>query len=380
MPRGWQHAGSEDLFPEKGLGPQLANSSTLSNPWTLDARFGCLIIRVGEATRGIQLRTKRQSLLFRGIYEFEDPTGSLIAAKIPHDGTADLYDGTVVVVRPNQCAIFIYNGKIADVLPAGSHTLKTENLPIITRLAHSKLGFQSPLRCELWFFSGNVFTARRWGTAQPVVGRFESLGPVPIRAYGNYNIVVRDPRKVFHNLIGSRNAFDVSDLEDFVQGQLVELLPEAIATVTRIEDLSVSHDAVSKKLESLMKAELEKFGIQVQKIQVLSLLPPKDVLAALDSRAAMKVIGNQREYLLYKAANSLDALNDGKSNDSMQMMMGLMLGKGLIGLDYHEKEKAHGNPENKQALAVTTSRMACAKCKTPYATGSKFCSQCGGKL
>lgn len=29
-----------------------------------------------------------QTLLFRGIYEFEDPSGCMVAAKIPHVGSA----------------------------------------------------------------------------------------------------------------------------------------------------------------------------------------------------------------------------------------------------------------------------------------------------
>ena len=68
-----------------------------------------------------------QSLLFRGIYEFEDPSGSLLAAKTPAFGTADLYDGTAIVVKPNQCAILVYKGKIADVLTSGLHKVTTQN-------------------------------------------------------------------------------------------------------------------------------------------------------------------------------------------------------------------------------------------------------------
>lgn len=35
----------------------------------------------------------QQSILFKGIYEFEDPSGVLVAAKIPPIGTADLHEG-----------------------------------------------------------------------------------------------------------------------------------------------------------------------------------------------------------------------------------------------------------------------------------------------
>lgn len=314
-----------------------------------------------------------QSTFFKGVYEFEDPSGTLIAAKAPVSGSADLYDGTAIIVNPNQCAILLYKGEIADILPAGTHFAKTENIPVVTRLANWKFGGTSPLRCEIWFFSGNVFTARRWGTTQPVLIPMENLGPTPIRAYGNYNLVVTDPKKLYLRLIGSRTTFDVTDLEDFVQGQILELLPAALATTKRIEDLGCQQDEVSRNLEQALNRELGGFGVQAMKIQVLSILPPPEVIQALDARVAMKVIGNQKEYLLYKAANSLDATQKQGSNESMHMMLGLMLGKGLMGADSRETEEAQ------RSLAAPAGEVKCA-CGAEARAGQKFCANCGRKL
>src|SRR3989338_4642873 len=115
---------------------------------------------------------QEQSILFKGFYEFEDPSGILIAAKVPPQGTADLYSGTTIVVKANQCALFLHKGKITEVLLEGTHAVKTENFPILTRLANWKFGFESPLRCEIWFFSSTVYAGRRWGTTQPIIYDF----------------------------------------------------------------------------------------------------------------------------------------------------------------------------------------------------------------
>jgi membrane protease subunit (stomatin/prohibitin family) len=314
-----------------------------------------------------------QSTFFKGVYEFEDPSGTLIATKSPATGSADLYDGTAIVVNPNQCAILLYKGEIADILPAGTHFAKTENIPIVTRLANWRFGGTSPLRCEIWFFSGNVFTARRWGTSQPVVTQMEGVGPTPLRAYGNFNLVVTDPKKLYLRLIGSRTTFDITDLEEFVQGQILELLPSALGSVKRIEELGPQQEAVARKLEQALNRELGGFGVQALKIQVLSILPPPEVIQALDARVAMKVIGNQKEYLLYKAANSLDAVHENGSGDSMHMMLGLMLGKGLMGADFREKEEA------RRVLAAPEGHSQCT-CGAALQAGQKFCANCGRKL
>ena len=94
---------------------------------------------------------QNQSLLFKGIYEFEDPSGSLIAANLPANGTANLCDRTAVVVKPNQSVLFIYKGKFADLIPSGTYEISMENVPLLTRLASWKFGFESPLKCEFIF-------------------------------------------------------------------------------------------------------------------------------------------------------------------------------------------------------------------------------------
>lgn len=315
-----------------------------------------------------------QKGIYRGIYEFEDPSGGLLASKVPSHGSADLYDGTVVIVRPNQRAIFVYNGRITDTLKPGSHKLKTGNLPVLTKLANWRFGFKSPLRCEVWFFSGNTHTSRRWGTSSPVMSNFNSVGTIPIRAFGTYNVSSRNPKKMFNNLIGSKNFLDISEVENFLQAQLVELLPEALTIVTEISDLSKMQDEVSIQLEKLCKTKLSEYGLNIKNIQIQSLLPPDEVMEALETRVAMNIIGNQKKYLMYKAASSLEDLNDGGEGSPMQMMMGLMLGKGLMG---YEEAETETKPSR---LTSPRGNLKCHGCKTNLVPAANFCHMCGEKV
>jgi membrane protease subunit (stomatin/prohibitin family) len=282
---------------------------------------------------------RNQSSLFRGIYEFEDPSGVLVAAKVPAVGSVDLYSGTAVIVRPNQCAIFVYKGKIADILPPGTHEVSTENLPVLSAFTNWKFGFENPLRCELIFIAGHAFTGRRWGTPQPVLANIAGYGSVPIRAFGNFNVVVTNPEKFYIRLMGTRTSVSIADIEDFLQGQIVERMPEVLAQVDSLENLGKSYAEISKRLESKIKRELDEYGLGINKVQILSALPSQEVIEAMEAKTAIKIIGSQKEYLLYKAATSLGQANDSQGNDPLQMMMGMMLGKGLLGSDYHEKER-----------------------------------------
>ena len=319
----------------------------------------------------------QQGMIFKGIYEFEDPSGILLAAKSPIAGTADLYSGTTIIVKPNQTALFIYKGQITEVLSAGNHQVKTENFPILTRLANWQFDFESPLRCEIWFFTTSTFVGRRWGTTQPIICDFPGAHSVPIRAYGIYNIVLRDPKKLYLTLIGNKTSYDIAEIETLVQSQISELLPKALSVVPDLPSLNKSQIAVAKELIVPVNQTLEQYGVELLSIQVISLVPSQEVIQALDAKVAMNVIGNKQEYLLYKAANSLEAGAGGKegaSSDSMQLMMGLMLGKSFMDLDFKEKEKALLTQEPVERL------KACPKCNAAVNVQDKFCSSCGGQI
>lgn len=276
------------------------------------------------------MSSARQSTLFRGIYEFDDPSGALIAAKVPAFGSVDLYSDTAVVVRPNQCAIFVYKGRIADTLPSGTHRIETENVPILTRLANWKFGFKSPLKAELIFVTGQVFTGRRWGTAQPVLVHLPELGAVPIRSFGLASVAIKDPRKFYMELTGSRTSFSIAELDEFIQGQILEALPREFAAASSLEELTKSYSMWASRIAIAVNAKLDRYGIGIADVQVLSALPSQEVIEAMDAKTSMRVIGDPKEFLLYKAAQSLGEGQNGEGNDPMQMMMGLMLGKNLI--------------------------------------------------
>jgi membrane protease subunit (stomatin/prohibitin family) len=322
----------------------------------------------------------KQTDLFKGIYEFEDPSGTLLAAKVPSSGSVDLFDGTVLVVRPNQCCVFVYKGEVAELYADGTHELRTKNLPVLTRLANWRHGGRSPLRAELWFFSGQLFSGRRWGTAQPILVPLAGQGTVPLRAFGQYNIAIKDPLQFFRTLVGTRSAFDITELEDLVQGQIQELIPQALKEVKSIEDLSAAQEKVSKTLEKLLDDKLKGFGLKVVELQVMSLSPGEELIKAMDAKAAMNAIGDPKAYLLYQAAQSLQgggAGGDERANDPMQMMLGLMLGKNMMG----EGEAAKASrPQAPERLPTAAGAKFCGACGAGASLAQKFCGACGGKL
>ena len=70
--------------------------------------------------------------------------------KFPSD---DLRIGTQLVVYPAQTAFFVKGGKVLDEFQSGTHTLKSENIPLLNKLINIPFGSKSPFKAEVWFIN-----------------------------------------------------------------------------------------------------------------------------------------------------------------------------------------------------------------------------------
>ena len=61
--------------------------------------------------------------------------------------------GAQLIVRPGQSAVFVHQGRIADVFGPGQYRLETKNLPVLSTLMGWMHGFDSPFKAEIYFVS-----------------------------------------------------------------------------------------------------------------------------------------------------------------------------------------------------------------------------------
>ena len=101
-----------------------------------------------------------------------------------------------LTVRENQVALFINEGKAADLFVPGRYQLTTQNMPILTTLRGWKYGFQSPFKAEVYFFNTRLFTDLKWGTTNPVMMRDAEFGMIRLRAFGTYAMKIADAEGV----------------------------------------------------------------------------------------------------------------------------------------------------------------------------------------
>jgi len=220
--------------------------------------------------------------------------------------------GAQLTVREGQAAVFINEGKIADVFYPGMVTLETQNMPILSTLQGWKYGFNSPFMAEVYFCSTRQFTDLKWGTMNPIMLRDAEFGPVRLRAYGTYAIRVNDPSALIREIVGTDGRFVLDEIVEQLRNLIVSRFAD---TVTRhnipVLDLAANYGELAELLSKRIGPEFESYGLRLEKLLVENISLPAEVSAALDKRTGMGVVGNLAAYTQFNIADSIpDAANN----------------------------------------------------------------------
>jgi len=261
------------------------------------------------------------------IIEWLDTTQDTMVYRFERYGN-EIKNGAKLVVRESQVAVFISQGKIADVFKPGTHTLKTKNLPILSTILGWKYGFESPFKAEVYFVNTKRFTDQKWGTKNPIMMRDPEFGPVRIRAFGTYVIRVNDAPTFIREIVGTDGQFTTDKITNQLRNLIVSRFSD-IAGESKIPvlDMAANYDEFGDFVGQRIQDDFTQYGIEITKMLVENISLPPAVEEALDKRTSMGVIGNLQQYTQYQAATAMEkaAENEGMAGGGMAMGMGFAM-------------------------------------------------------
>jgi membrane protease subunit (stomatin/prohibitin family) len=214
--------------------------------------------------------------------------------------------GAQLTVREGQTAVFVNEGKIADVFQPGMYSLETKNLPVLSTLQGWKYGFNSPFMAEVYFCSMRQFTDLKWGTMNPIILRDSEFGPVRLRAFGTYVMKVSDPPVLIRQIVGTDGRFTVDEIVNQLRNLIVSRFAEIIGqSKIPVLDMAASYSDLGNFLTNRIGSEFQSYGLELTKLLVENISLPPEVEEALDKRTSMGVIGNLAAYTQFNIANSI---------------------------------------------------------------------------
>lgn len=256
--------------------------------------------------------------------------------------------GAQLIVRESQVAVFVNEGRVADVFAPGTYTLETQNIPVLSTLKGWKYGFNSPFKAEVYFVNTRQFTDMKWGTQNPVMVRDPEFGPVRVRAFGGYSARVVDPPRFISELVGTDPQFRTEEVEGYLRQMIVGRLGGALGKATSqtaVLDLAANQHAIGERLAQVLSGDLADVGLQIPRFIIENISLPPEVEKALDKRTQMSMLGDMNQYSQFQAAN---AMQDAAQNPGGGMGEGLGLGMGIAAAQQMAAGLGGGQPAAQQ--------------------------------
>ena len=339
------------------------------------------------------------NVIFLEVLEWFDNTGKELVHRLPEEGSGEIKYGAQLTVRESQAAVFFYKGKAVEAFGAGRHTLKTANIPILTKIASLPWAMNSPLRAEMYFINLKIFTNLKWGTRDPVAFKDSELGLIRLRAFGVFNLQVVQPVLFVNRLVGTQGIYTTEEIEEYLNRVIVSRFNDYMGeTIDSIFNLPSKYNELSQGLGQRLQEDFSHFGLAMTHLYVNAVTPPPEVQKAIDDRARMGVFQDMDKLMQMKAAMAMEKASEaeGGAGQGMGMGMGLMMpamfAQYLTGIKGESSQGVGGEDVTCQECHQAIPREAkfcprcghqqvvfnqCGKCGKNLTPTAKFCSRCG---
>lgn len=271
---------------------------------------------------------------FIDVIEWTEDGAGTLAWRFPV-ADREIQTGASLTVRESQKAMFVNEGRVADVFGPGRFRLDTNTLPVLTYLRNWDKAFQSPFKSDVVFFSTRDQVDQKWGTFQPVTVRDPEYGALRIRANGTYSFRVADPATVYARLSATDARYTVEE----AAGQLRAAIGTAVASGlggsgVAFLDMSAKQGTLGDGLKGVVAPSFAALGLELTSFYVQSLSLPDEVQEHLDRRSSMQVVGDLGRYTQFEAAESLRRAAEnpgGVAGAGAGLAAGLAMGQAMAG-------------------------------------------------
>lgn len=274
---------------------------------------------------------------FIDVIQWTEADEGTLAWRFPMAGMEIQY-GASLTVRESQMAVFVNEGKIADVFGPGMYKLTTNTIPVLTYLKNWDKLFESPFKSDVYFFSTRQQVDQRWGTPQPITIRDKDFGAVRLRAFGNYAYRITDPRAFHTKISGTREAYTVAELDGQLRGLVLQHISDAMAqSGLPFLDLAANQIEFANALQKELGPAFEAIGLALDTMTVQNVSLPEELQKLLDQRIGMGMVGNDMgKFMQYQTAQSIPELakaagsgGGGVAGDAMGLGAGIAMGQVL---------------------------------------------------
>jgi len=268
---------------------------------------------------------------FIDVLQWNEETEGVLAWRFPMQDF-EIQNGAILNVRESQVAVFVNEGKIADVFGPGTHKLTTQTLPLLTNLKNWDKLFDSPFKSDVYYFSTRVQTGRKWGTPQPITIRDKDFDMIRVRAFGMYSYRIADARAFFTEISGTREVYTRDEVEDQLRGILMASMASSLGSANvPFLDMAANQALMAQEVKDGLRQAFARYGVGLDEFNVASISLPEELQAALDERISAGMKGGlgadkMSGFTKFQVANAIPLA---AQNEGGMAGIGAGLGAGL---------------------------------------------------
>jgi membrane protease subunit (stomatin/prohibitin family) len=265
------------------------------------------------------------------IIEWTEDSRDTLSYRFPDDDK-EIKRGAQLVVRESQVAQFVYLGQFGDAFGPGTHTLATDNIPVLTRLKGWKYGFESPFKADVYYVITRVITGNKWGTSNPVMMRDADFGIVRLRAFGTYDFRIVDTPRFLKEVAGTDQHFRLDEFADVMRSRIVSVFSDALASShVPALDVATRYTELGEALLPLINPIIkDKYGLEMTSFILENVSVPPEVEAAIDKRSSMAAVGNLNDYVKYQMAQGLEKGGAGVGGLGAELAVGASIAQQML--------------------------------------------------
>lgn len=242
---------------------------------------------------------------FIDVIQWNEDSPGVLAYRYPMQDM-EIQTGARLTVRETQKAMFVNEGKVADIFEPGLHKLSTKTLPLLTNIMNWDKLFQSPFKSDVYFFSTREQTDQKWGTGVPLTIRDKDFGAIRLRANGIYSYQIADVKTFWTKLVGSSEIYTIDNIEGQLRASVVTAIASALGgSAVPFLDMAANQSGFSSKLQEAVAPAFSAYGLELKSFFLQSLSLPEEVQAYLDKSSSMRILGDMQKYTQFQAAESL---------------------------------------------------------------------------
>lgn len=309
---------------------------------------------------------------FANVIEWEEWNDQMIFWKWSN---REIKNGSRLIIRPGQDAIFLYNGRIEGIFKdEGDYDIESDIVPFLSTLKGFKFGFNSGMRAEVLFVNTKEFLVK-WGTKGPVNIPAPNLpGGMPIRANGTLTFKANEYVTLIDKIAGTKNQYTVDDVKQRITSVLDQLLMKWIAREGKdMFNLQANAAEIADGIKTDLDMQMVSDGLTITGFHIMSFNYPEEIQKMINKVASHGMIGNMGAYT---QASMVDGMASGRvsgggtASDMAGMMMGMQMAGKMM-----ENMNTNPSPQTQNSAKA----KFCPNCGTPSGEGN-FCSNCGQKL